>query len=229
MYVEAVLSAIDALGNLIVQPIGTTILDWKGAPHIGFRVFPRTRLYELIWYITDLCIAEPIKPRDMVSVVLNPTSIELVEGVATHSPCLRDAVWRVEATVKERLVTDQGLVVVVIEPVYVAVDEFVPVFVRGYGCLIELLVWYTRALAAVRYVERGVEARGYWCRRLKRYVRALPATLECVKHTLRGDLVGKAERVACRLLTLHFVAGCPPPEDLEEQLALECPPPQLSP
>ena len=188
-----------------------------------FRVFPQTRLYQHAWSLTDLCLSAPIEPSQFIKAVEAPSTLTFRPGRAVRSPCLSRAAWTLEATVVGRSVDPvTGVVKIAIDPVHVEPGA-VQAYSRPLGCIIELLIWYTRAVAARRYTAAGVEQREAWCKRLTRYAKALPAIMECIAHTAEEGLAMQACKLAYRLVNQLYAAGCQPPEGLEEEIAQVCP------
>ncbi len=199
--------------ELHVQPLGLNVAP-SGSCVLEARVYPGTRLYERLNEVTDCCAALTLDPQLFAEAVLGTLPPRLTPSEAVTAPCPQPALAHLEAVVVAR---EPGL------PGAPAVLRLVPVAARvlgvgGYsrslGCLVEILVAYTRAKAAFNEVRLAVERRAWWCGRLGNYLRALPHLVDCARRTGGDAVAGIAEAAARLTIGYAEAAGCELPEGL---------------
>ena len=191
-----------------IQPLGVWVTE---GCRLAFDAYKGTRLYGSADMLVDICLAATCDPRDYARAVMEPTLLGTVPSKAVSSPCPRvRSGFRVEAVVASRRPLGE-VVRFELYPVYVQVDGDAAAYTRSLGCAVEILVAYTRAVAAARAVAAGVEQRDPWCRRLGRYAAVIGYLLECVERTAADEeVVALAREAAAGFNRYRWLAGCPP-------------------
>jgi hypothetical protein len=167
--------------------------------------------------LVDVCLAIVLDPVKFLEAVMEGY-VRLRPSTAVSTPCPANAVAWVEGVVAGRSTTIDGVTLFEVKPVAIVIAT-PKGYSRALGCVVEMLIAYTRAKAALRYVATANEQRERWCKLLELYASAYPHLVTCVRRVSRNNyLLQLIAKLVREFINLLDYVGCPLPEGLRELL-----------
>lgn len=163
-------------------------------------MYPGTSLRRSIEEAVDACITAPREPAVYYNAIMKQNlQIRLKYGEAVSSPCIDNYLLRVEAVIAERKRLPDNRLEVFFDPLLAEAGKPVP-YSRLYGCLVEMLIAFTR----IKVFQRTKA-----CKRLIDLYRVIVQGYKCVLHSsTEEEYHSMAFNLLKQAATALMLAGC---------------------
>jgi len=162
--------------NTVATPLGVRLV---GEGLLEATIYPGTRLAHVAPQAYEACIGFSLEPSSFAKLLLNKDA-DMVPPRAVSTPCLGNTYLRIEAVIARRLRSGDRWVLT-LEPLFAYTAGTPPSpYTRALGCMVELLVAYTRVAYWSRQKPRG-------CREAQKWYTRLLQAADCISHGAPHD------------------------------------------